>query len=154
MNKWIIPLILLLSTACHSPAVFEKYEELPDEHWGRYHVVEFTAAIPDSGYYNLSLNIRHTTDYEMANLWCFLYTRGKMDKPLQDTVNIRIAEPDGKWLGKGGNIKNVQQAINRNPVFLPQGEIKIRIEQGMRIENMKGIKNVGLSIERAEKSEE
>ena len=150
MKKLIIPFILLLNVACHPSTVFEKYEELPEENWNRYKVIEFTTSIPDSGLYNLTLNIRHTTDYEMANLWCFLSTRSQAEKQLKDTINIKIAEPDGRWLGKGGTIKTIEQNINRNPVFLPQGEVKIRIEQGMRLEDMKGIKNVGIKIEKAE----
>lgn len=46
----LVIFILLYCTACQSPAVFEKYEELPDETWNRYRVVEFTTRIPDSGY--------------------------------------------------------------------------------------------------------
>jgi len=148
MKKILIPFIPLLITACHSSAVFEKYEELPEEKWNRYKAVEFTTLIPDSGYYNISLHIRHTTDYEMANLWCFISTRSSADRQLKDTVNIKIADPDGRWLGKGRTIKNVAQNINRNPVFLPKGEVKFRIEQGMRIEDMKGIKDVGIRVEK------
>lgn len=146
MKKLIIPLLVLFTAACHSSAVFEKYEELPEENWNRYKVIEFTTRIPDSGFYNVSLNIRHTTDYEMANLWCFISTRSQAEKQLKDTVNIKIAEPDGRWLGKGGSIKTVEQNINRNPVYLPQGEVKFRIEQGMRIEDMKGVRDVGIRV--------
>ena len=70
MRKYIFFLSVILMGACQSPAVFEKYEEQPDEVWNRYHIVEFTADIPDSGQYIVKLCLRHTTDYEMANLWC------------------------------------------------------------------------------------
>ena len=75
MRKYIFFLSVILMGACQSPAVFEKYEEQPDEVWNRYHIVEFTADIPDSGQYIVKLCLRHTTDYEMANLWCFVSTR-------------------------------------------------------------------------------
>ena len=150
MRKYIFFLSVILMGACQSPAVFEKYEEQPDEVWNRYHIVEFTADIPDSGQYIVKLCLRHTTDYEMANLWCFVSTRSHGQEQLSDTVNLKIAEPDGRWLGKGNSIKTLEQPINRNPVTLPQGNVIFRIEQGMRMEEMAGVKDVGIKIEKVQ----
>ena len=150
MRKYIFFLSVILMGACQSPAVFEKYEEQPDEVWNRYHIVEFTADIPDSGQYIVKLCLRHTTDYEMANLWCFVSTRSHGQEQLSDTVNLKIAEPDGRWLGKGKSIKTLEQPINRNPVTLPQGNVIFRIEQGMRMEEMAGVKDVGIKIEKVQ----
>lgn len=149
MTRFLLYAAILFSlTACSSPYVFEQYKEIPEENWSRYNVVEFTAAIPDSGYYHINLAIRHTTDFEMANLWCFISTRSHAAKQLKDTVNVKIAEPDGRWLGEGHNIRNVEQAINKNPMFLPKGNVIFRIEQGMRLDEMKGVKSVGINITR------
>ncbi len=147
MKKYILFLGVLLQAACQSPAVFEQYEELPEECWSRYNPIEFKAQIPDSGLYYVTLSIRHTTDFETANLWCFVSTDRPADRQLKDTVNLIIAEPDGRWLGTGGSIKTVEQPLRRNPVVLPAGEVRFRIEQGMRIEEMQGVKNVGIRIE-------
>ena len=100
----------------------------------------------------ISSNLQPTsrTDYEMANLWCFVSTRSHGQEQLSDTVNLKIAEPDGRWLGKGNSIKTLEQPINRNPVTLPQGNVIFRIEQGMRMEEMAGVKNVGIKIEKAQ----
>ncbi|MDE5611012.1 MAG: gliding motility lipoprotein GldH [Odoribacter sp.] len=147
MKKYILFLGVLLHTACQSPAVFEQYEELSGESWNRNHIIEFKAQIPDSGLYNVILSIRHTTDFETANLWSFISTRTPNGRTVKDTVNLLIAEPDGRWLGKGGSIKTVEQPLKRNPVVLPGGEVSFSIEQGMRIEEMQGVKNVGIRIE-------
>lgn len=148
MKRYLIPIILLLTAACQSSAVFEKYEEIPEEIWNRNNIIEVKANIPDSGLYKVSLCIRHTTDYEMANLWCFISTRSHAAQQLQDTVNLKIAESDGRWLGQGNTIKIVEQTINKSPVTLPKGDVIFRIEQGMRLEEMSGVKNVGIKIER------
>ena len=147
MRTFILFLSAIITISCKSPDTFEKYEELPDETWNRYKVVEFTTQIPDSGFYQISLCLRHTTDYEMANLWCFISTRSTAARELKDTVNIRIAEADGRWLGRGCSIKTIEQSLSRNPVHLPQGKVTFRIEQGMRIEELKGIKNIGIKVE-------
>lgn len=154
MKTLFLILGIFLVSACTSPAIFEKYEELPNETWNRYQIVELTAQIPDSGQYQVKLCLRHTTDYEMANLWCFITTRSQAAKELRDTVNLKIAEADGRWLGQGGSIKTIEQPLSHNPVLLPQGTVTFRIEQGMRIEELGGIKNVGLKIEPVNKEEE
>lgn len=153
MKKHLFPILLLLASACNQPVIFEEYTELPDEVWSKYNIVEFTAHIPDSGQYQVKLCLRHTTDYEMANLWCFVSTRSHATEQLGDTVNLKLAEPDGRWLGSGRSIKALEQAINRNPVVLPQGDVIFRIEQGMRFEEMRGVKDVGIKIVKAEREE-
>lgn len=147
MKTFILFLSVIITASCTSSAIFEKYEELPDETWNRHQIVEFTTQIPDSGLYRINLCLRHTTDYEMANLWCFVSTRSTAIKELKDTVNIKIAEADGRWLSRGGSIKTIEQPLNQNPVYLPQGKVTFRIEQGMRMEEMKGIKNIGIKVE-------
>lgn len=153
MKTYFLPVFLLWCAACHSSAIFEKYEELPEETWSRYNILEFRTAIPDSGLYHITLCLRHTTDYEMANLWCFLSTRSRARQELKDTVNLKIAEPDGRWLGRGNHLKTLEQTIHKNPVYLPKGEIIFRLEQGMRMEEMKGVKDVGIRITKAKEDE-
>lgn len=146
MKRFVPFLFILFCFACNSSVVFERYQEIPEETWSRYNVLEFKTTLADSGLYDIALCVRHSTDYEMANLWCFISTRSRAPKEMRDSVNMKIAAPDGRWLGQGYNIKTVEQPIGKNPVFLPQGEIVIRIEQGMRREQMNGIKNVGIKI--------
>lgn len=148
MKNYIFLILLLTATACNQATVFEKYEELPDETWNRHKIIEFTAHIPDSGLYQIKLCLRHTIDYEMANLWCFVSTRSHASSQLKDTVNLKIAEPDGRWLGKGGAIKTLVQSINHNPVVLPKGNVIFRLEQGMRMEEIKGLKDIGIIVEK------
>ena len=151
MKKRIIPIIiLLLNIACHSTTVFEKYKELPKESWNKDSIIEFTTSIPDSSLYNLTLCIRHTTDYEMANLWSFISAHSEGIQLFKDTLNMKVAETDGRWLGKGGPIKQLEQMFNKEPFTLPKGEVVFRIEQGMRIDDMNGIRNVGIKIEKVD----
>lgn len=151
MKKLIIPIIiLLLNIACNPTAVFEEYKELPKESWNKDSVVELTANIPDSGFYKLTLCIRHTTDYEMANLWSFISAHSEGTQIFKDTLNMKVADMDGRWLGKGSSIKQLEQMLNKNPFTLPKGEVVFRIEQGMRIDDMNGIRNVGIKVEKVD----
>lgn len=67
--------LLLLSCffgGCTSSAIFEDYRNIPQEKWAINSDIQFEVEIPQNGDYDFILCIRHTTDYEMANLWCFL----------------------------------------------------------------------------------
>lgn len=146
----LIVFLLSLCSACTPETVFEKYRELPAETWNRYHAIEFITHIPDSGLYRVQLRLRHTTDYGMTDLWCLISARSILQTEFRDTLDMKIAEPEGRWIGKGEYMKTVEQDIGTKPVFLPPGRIVFRIRQGMPAENLKGIKNIGLRISKAD----
>lgn len=146
--------IALLFAACGTQPVFEQYHAIQDEVWCRNNPAVFEVNIPDSGDYHIELCLRHTTDYEMANLWCFVSTQFPGSKIVKDTVNILVAEPDGRWLGKGGSLKNLEQPLCRESVSLPAGKVTFHIEQAMRFDCMKGIRDVGIKVERISEKEE
>lgn len=147
--KIYLPLFVIFTAfACGQSSVFEDYHSIKNETWCRNDVAEFNAEIPVAGRYALSLCLRHTTDYELANLWCFLTTWGPAELSFRDTVNIKMAEPDGRWIGQGSGIKTLEQPINPKVIELPQGNITFRLEQGMRTECLKGVKDIGIKITR------
>ncbi len=148
IRYFIICLLVILTSGCKKGVVFGIYQTVKDENWCRYDIPEFRVNIPEAGRYKVSLCMRHTSDYEMANLWCFMEIRHNAERLRKDTANIKIAESDGRWLGEGGTIKTLEQPLNKEGILLPQGECLFRIEQGMRIECLKGVKNVGLKIEK------
>ena len=152
MKTQLIAFMLLLLMACHSPILIEQYQELPNETWHKGQSIEFSTLIPDSGFYHVSLHIRHTIDYKATNLWCILSSHPQNDTIVKDiiitdTINIPIATLTGQWLGQGGNLKNITYPILKNPVTLPKGQFTFRITPGINNENLKGIKSVGIKIE-------
>lgn len=149
MKKYMLPLLGFLCLGCHSGVLFEEYKNIPDEEWCISHTVRFNIEIPEDGTYDLSTGIRHTTDYEMANLWCFIQVSDSARVLFRDTLNIKLAEPDGRWLGNGFTLKSIEKELNKNP-HLTQGKYTCEIEQGMRIECLKGIKNVGFIVKKRE----
>jgi gliding motility-associated lipoprotein GldH len=80
----------------------------------------------------------------MANLWCFIQIKDSAQTILRDTLNIKIAEPDGRWLGKGNSIKTLETPSHIH--MLNAGKYTFDIIQGMRTRSLNGIKNVGLVI--------
>lgn len=149
MKKLIGFCILFYCISCNHTTAFEEYKILKDEEWCINTPARFEIGITEAGTYNLCTGIRHTTDYEMANLWCFITISDSSSVILRDTLNFILAEPDGRWLGKGFTLKNMEKPLKKNIHFQP-GNYTCEIEQGMRIKCLKGIKNIGFIVKKAE----
>ncbi|MDR1756919.1 MAG: gliding motility lipoprotein GldH [Culturomica sp.] len=140
--------LLLALLSCKEEAVYESFESLEGEEWQVGHPVLFVAEIPEKGDYDISLGIRHTTDYEMANLWCFLRVADTVGNLWKDSVDIRLAEPDGRWVGDGHSLKTLEYPLTTLPMPVEAGKYTFTVVQGMRTQALKGIKDVGLVIRR------
>lgn len=145
MDKFILPIVILLTlTSCRQSVLFEDYAPIHEEQWAIGDTIRFQVDVPQKGDYDILLGVRHTTDYEMANLWCFMQVSDSTRTLFRDTLNIRVAEPDGRWLGKGFALKTVEYPSHLTK--LDSGSLTFEIIQGMRMETLNGIRNVGLII--------
>lgn len=145
MKRYFFILLAFLFIRCSSRNVYEEYKTLKNEEWCIHQTLRYHTVIRDSANYMLTLSVRHTTDYEMANLWCFLTIKDSTQILCRDTLNLKLAESDGRWLGKGFTLKNIEKTFPET-FLLTSGSYTIEIEQGMRIKCLKGIKNVGITV--------
>ncbi len=98
--------------------------------------------------YNFYLNIRHNNNYRFSNLYVFLQTRFPNNNISRDTLEIVLANKDGKWLGKGwGNIKEDIIVLKKNLRFPIKGEYEFVFWQGMRKDTLIGIEDIGIRIQ-------
>jgi gliding motility-associated lipoprotein GldH len=66
----------------------------------------------------------------------------------RDTVEIMLATPEGKWMGKGlGDLWDNQILFKRNVTFPEPGEYKFEITHAMRANPLTGILDGGMRIE-------
>lgn len=140
-----LPFFFLFLEGCFSSAIYEEYQNIPQEKWKINSDIQFEVEIPQNGKYDFILCIRHSTDYEMANLWCFLSIADSTRTIYRDSANITVADTDGKWRGKGNLLKTLEYPLPV-PYSLNTGKYVISVRQGMRIPVLKGIKNVGLIV--------
>lgn len=145
-NRVFTIFLFLLLGACRSHDTIGHYRGMPEETWDRQNTLTFEMQIPDSGAYNLNICIRHTTDYVWTDLWCIVKAYSQAPGRWQDTVDVRIALPDGQWAGQGGGLKTVKQPVNKNPITLPSGKVIFEIIQAMDQKQLLGIENVGIEL--------
>lgn len=150
----------VLFCSCDSNRVFDEYKSVPNQ-WHKDSIISFNVTPPDSiSNYNLFVNLRNTNNYKYSNLFLIVemdYPNGKIEK---DTLEYKMAEPNGKLLGTGfTDVKENKlwyKGYKEPFVFKESGEYKINIQHAMRqngqvngIDNLEGITDIGFRIEKA-----
>ena len=148
--RWsiLIPAILLIFSGCSSPALYDNTKNLPDNVWKSDKIIRFDVDLKDTvSICKFYLNFRHTTSYRYANIFLFINTTFPDGKEARDTVECILADPSGKWLGKGiSDIRDNQILLRRGIRFPEQGTYIFEFEQAMREPELEGIMDVGLRI--------
>lgn len=152
--------IAFLTVSCNSNIVYSSYQNLP-KIWHKDSIVTFNINLKDSiNPYNLFITLRNTNDYKYNNIFLIAETVFPHGKTLKDTLEYKMAKPNGAFLGEGLYLKENKLWYKENSIFTEQGSYKINIQQAMRtqgeingIEQLNGITDVGLTIEKAVKAQ-
>ena len=134
--------------SCHQEAYYEVNKSIDNQEWAYSNKIRFDVGIDDStAKYDIFINLRHQKSYDYANIYILLHQQGKS---LQDTFirkEIKLAELDGKWIGKSaGTVFETQNLIHENFTFPDTGMYHFEIEQNMRVNPLKDIVDVGLKV--------
>ncbi len=153
LKKSIVALLSLallsaILISCDSNTVFNKNVVIPSEGWYKNNTVAFDIGISDTlEAYKFGLNIRNSIDYRYSNLYIFLITEFPNGNISRDTIELNLANDEGKWLGKGwGDIKENNIVLKSGLTFPLKGNYRFLIQQAMRVDTLKGINDIGLSI--------
>lgn len=145
-------LCALFFSSCDSKRIFEKNQNIPESGWAQTNSIKFDIDIKDPATpANFYINVRNADGYPYGNLFLFIKTIFPNGKLSNDTLECVLADEKGKWLGSGiGDIYDNQIPFKRNARFPVAGTYHFEIEQGMRLETVPLIMDVGLRIEKAE----
>ena len=147
MRNIIFISCFLLLASCRNNT-YQKHHVFTNNKWHTDSILHYNYLILDTTKkYKLSLNIRHNIDYEYENLFLFL------DGEHKDTVEIILANKEGKLLGSGvSDIREFQYVFDENKKYLKKGNYKLEVEQAMRhgseekIKILQHILDIGLII--------
>lgn len=140
---------------CADGVVFQQDIEVPKGQWDRSWKPSFSFDVSDTiAPHDVYLDVRHTGDYPFSNLYTFVKLEGPGGMAATDTVECTLANPTGRWYGKGlGFISSdrfqahvLYKLRNRFP---RSGRYTFTLEQAMRTEKLEGIIDVGVSVERS-----
>jgi gliding motility-associated lipoprotein GldH len=144
---------LLSLTSCDKTRLYDENRDVKDGVWDMNQHLVFDFDVPDTvTKYNFYFNVRNTDDYPYSNIYVFFRTTFPNGKSGIDTVEFPLADENGRWYGKGqGDVHDCRLVFKQNVRFPLAGKYHMEVEQAMRMEQLPGILNAGIRIERAEK---
>jgi gliding motility-associated lipoprotein GldH len=142
--------LIFFLDSCDSKRFYEENKSIENGIWLSTTSPVFNVNITDTmARYNLYVNIRNEGIYPYSNLYLFIRTTLPGGKKAIDTVECQLADPDGKWRGSGlGSLKFNQFLFQRAMAFPRKGLYRFELEQAMRVKDLKGIRDVGIRIEK------
>jgi len=145
--------VCCILTGCLPAPYYQKEESIPQNAWAYNFKPSFTFNITDSAAsYQPYFLIRHTQAYPYSNIWIWVYAKAPGDSIIKkERLNIVLAEPNGKWLGRGmGEIYEQRIPIDLNEItrFNRNGSYEVSFEQNMRVNPLPEVLDAGLAIEK------
>lgn len=142
--------ILIIFIACDSNKIYNNFCSIGAKNWDKDSIVSFQFDIIDTTHnYNIFLNTRNLENYPFSNLWLFIDIIAPDKRTVRDTIEYQLAKPNGQWIGKGTTGIYLNQFNFKSNIYFPlSGNYEIRVQHGMRDSNLKGLRDIGLTIEK------
>ena len=142
--------IMIFSSCKGEDIYFQKYETIESSSWNKEEVKVFDFDIVDTTkLYEFYLNLRNKNEYGYGNIFVFWTLQSPDGRTKTDTAQFILAKPNGQWLGKSASGTVIENSMYFLKTKLPtRGTYSFEFVQGMRDENLEGIKDVGLKIKK------
>ena len=154
-NSILFILLALLVISCDKKRVFDEYKSVGNS-WHRDSIITFKLPkLESEKKYNLFVNVRDNNDYPFDNLFLIVSLEQPNKKILVDTLEYKMANPDGTLMGDGfTDIKENKLFYKEKVDFKLKGDYKVHVRQAVRqtgkvagVNNLKGVTEVGFRIE-------
>lgn len=141
----------LTLAACQGDTLYAHFYNLPERAWEADSLAIFRVDMADSTTLcDVSLEIRNDNNYSYSNLWLFIDVVSPAGETRRDTVECLLANADGTWRGGGwGSLYSLRCPYLTRVRFAEAGTYTFRVTQGMRDERLRGIRDIGLFVDRA-----
>ncbi|WP_299363890.1 gliding motility lipoprotein GldH [Winogradskyella sp.] len=162
-TSWLVLAIisLVLITSCDSKAVYDEYKSVPNK-WHKDSIASFNFKAPDTlNNYNLYVNLRNTNEYPFSNLFLIVELNYPNGKAVIDTLEYKMAAPNGELLGSGFTDLKENKLWYRgykSPFrFGEKGDYVVNIQHAMRkngdvkgVVKLEGITDIGFRVEQVQ----
>jgi len=142
--------------SCNEKPIFQASKSV-GHFWHKDSIIPFCFDIKDTlQAYNLFLKLKASNDYPFSNIFLITSIESPNQQIKIDTLEYLMASAEGKILGNGfSKNKESKLWLKKKHYFSQIGKHTISVEQALRkrgeiegVEKLKGISEIGLSIER------
>ena len=106
-----------------------------------------STSVPEKMHFEIDL--RHTNIYPYQNLWLYIQTKGSDGVTRIDSIDFKLSEPSGRWLGTGwGSFYSITYTLPDLTIKKTSHTrwFRIDIQHGLRDEVLPGIENIGVRL--------
>lgn len=151
--KYIFAICLILSvvfSACGPNYVYRQKNSFSNDTWTYENIQQHSVEIKDIKHlYNLSIGVKHSTEYANQNLYVKIKTIFPDQKSREQVLSLDFADASGQWYGKcSGKTCSIEIPIQQNAIFEKPGKYQFIIEQYMRTEKVEGVKELSFKVEK------
>ena len=155
-NFFFASLLSLLLIACGHSGVTADTVAITSEGWQLEDPAIFELPRLDSlATYNAFITVRNNNKYPFSNLFLIVSLQHPYGKTVVDTLEYKMARPDGSWLGTGiGSVKENKLFFKQNLAFNEAGNYTLHISHAVRnngepqgVRKLEGITDIGYSLE-------
>lgn len=138
----------LFVVSCNRGIEYSSDRVLTDAAWHKDTVLAFDYVNKDTlTNHDLFFYIRHTTQFPHANLYLFVEVLPPSGPTVVDTVNYRLASPQGEWYGRGfGSSRQLLLPYHSDFRFTQLGSYRFCIRHGMRYDVLQGVEDFGVQV--------
>ena len=150
-SKNIISVIIVscFLFSCSKNTVYNEFQHISNKTWNRSDAYFFNFEIMDNSVaYNISLQLRNNDMYKYQNIWVIYEEAQPSGVAIKDTIEYMLADDFGKWTGNGISLYQNRIALRNAYHFPDTGKYTISVQHGMRDNELKGLENIGLFIEK------
>lgn len=147
-GAWACLLIAGLLAACRPDVIFHSFHSVSPAGWERNDTLRFDVFLPDSAAsYSLCVELRHRVSYPYCELPVVLtLTNDSLSTPFQDTVQLAVADDQGRWFGRGwGDLRTVASSF----LSLPAGvkdSCRLTLTNLLPDSILSGVNDIGVKI--------
>jgi gliding motility-associated lipoprotein GldH len=154
-SKNILSLTILLTmfilTACQKNSYYHHSESIPSKGWDMNGTLFFQDSLRDDAPEKLhfTVELRHNNLYPYQNFWLYLRTRTSDGKNRLDSINWKLSEPSGRWIGEGwGSLYNLTHQLPDLEIHKTTGNrwFSIEVQHGLKDPTLTGIENIGIHL--------
>ena len=143
-------IFFIFLSSCDGGAVYYRYHPIKNGNWNRQAAVDFlmdSLPVDRDTRYDIVLEIVNNNQYPYQNLWLLVQQNMADTSFVSDTVEITLADPQGKWLGKGSaGLYQLSVPYKTSLALDSTRAYLVRIRQVMKDNPIKGIEKVGLLV--------
>ena len=151
----LVVLLAILLAACDARRVYEYNQDFKNRTWNVSDTASFEFTIKDLGKkYNLYYNVRNSLDYPYARLFVQYSLQDSTGSELRKELvsAFLFDQKTGKPQGSSGlgDVFDHQFPLLKDYEFKVPGKYKMKMEQFMRMDTLRGVLALGLRVEAAE----